>query len=113
VKETFFILIIIITSASLKGQHQGLSETTSRIRTFGIKTGFVQQKEKNIHPLVFNGINYRFNYSLLRQRENISVFNATLGNNHLKTYIEKGFQSMSGEIELEYDYLFKVFRNSK
>lgn len=83
------------------------------IKNFELMTGITQQKEKNLHGRVFNGLGYSFVYTSMREEKNISTTKFSIGNSHLGTSLENGFQSLSLTLNMNYIYEFQTFYSDK
>lgn len=112
-KHFCYLLILLTLSRFSYAQESDPHIKVKRVKSIEFRTGFVQQKEGNLHNKVFNGINYTFLYSNTLQKKNLSLLNIAIGNAHLKTEIEKSFSSALVNIDLDYHYLFKVYQKNK
>jgi hypothetical protein len=108
-----FCYLILLSLSSYSYGQQFDPQIEEKRATIEFRTGFVQQREGNLHNKVFNGINYAFYYSKTKQKKNLTNLNLIVGNSHLKTNIEDGFSSALATIALNYNYLFKVYEKSK
>jgi hypothetical protein len=75
--------------------------------------GYSQLKEANLHGMVFRGIGYAISYNAVRERDNISALNVSIGNSHLTTGPEDGFPSLNASASLHYRYLFRAGTSSR
>ena len=112
-KHFYYLFALLAHFSYSYGQEMDTNIEIKQLKSFEFRTGFVQQKEGNLHNKVFNGINYTFLYSNTLQKKNISHFNFAIGNAHLKTDIENGFSSALLNIGLDYHYLFEVYQKNK
>lgn len=112
-KHFCYLLILITLSRYSHGQGSDSHIKVNQVKSIEFRTGFVQQKEGNLHNKVFDGINYTFLYSTTLQKKNLSLLNIAIGNSHLKTEIEESFSSALVNIGLDYYYLFKVYQKNK
>lgn len=112
-KHFCYLSILIVLSSYSYGQKFDSQIKKKRVKPIEFRTGFVQQKEGNLHKKVFNGMNYTFRYSNTLQKKNLYHLGLEVGNSHMKTDIEDGFSSVLVNIGLNYHYLFKIYHNSK
>lgn len=106
------IMQFLISSISY-GQNSGTDVNEILVKSIEFKTGAAQQKESNLHKKVFNGFNYTFQFSRLKQSKNLSSLNISLGSSHLKTDVEYGFSSVNASLTFDYHYLYPVYSKDK
>jgi len=109
----YSILMLLFVSSISYGQDSGTDVKEKLVKSFEFKTGAVQQKESNLHNKVFDGFNYTFQFSRLKQRQNLSALHISLGNSHLKTDVENGFSSANASLTLDYHYIFPLYSKGR
>lgn len=78
-----------------------------------INIGQIQFKDKNLHPIVFSGLNIGASYIHTQIKGNISEFSAGLNFAIINTAYETFPSALSILLQANYKYLFSIITNDK